>query len=115
MIALVSVCDPGGCQTKRYLTGRNGKKLLVTGTPHVMARSVSTRVNAIGFALGAEKPSDLHYITDDTLWFEGTGDVARDLAEGAGKAESSVSSGLFRGRFPRTRGGSFFGRPRLAA
>jgi hypothetical protein len=36
--------------------------------------------DAIGFALGAEKPGDLLYITGDTLWFEGTGDVARDFS-----------------------------------
>jgi hypothetical protein len=76
----IGVCDPGGRQTKRYLTGRNGKKLLVTGTP---ARHGPIGVDAgdvLGFALGAEKPGDLIYITGDTLWFEGTADVAREFS-----------------------------------
>jgi L-ascorbate metabolism protein UlaG (beta-lactamase superfamily) len=61
----------------RSLEGRNGKKLLVTATP---ARHGPVGVDAgdvVGFALGIERPGDLIYITGDTLWFEGTADVAR--------------------------------------
>jgi L-ascorbate metabolism protein UlaG (beta-lactamase superfamily) len=64
----------------RCLIGRNGKRLLVTGTP---ARHGPIGVDAgdvIGFALGVEQPGDLVYITGDTLWFEGTIDVARGFS-----------------------------------
>jgi L-ascorbate metabolism protein UlaG (beta-lactamase superfamily) len=60
----------------RMLEGRTGKKLLVTATP---ARHGPIGVDAgdvIGFALGVEQPGDLIYITGDTLWFEGTAEVA---------------------------------------
>jgi hypothetical protein len=63
----IGVCDPGGSQTKRYLTGRNGKKLLVTGTPARHGPIGVDAGDAIGFALGAEKPGDLLYITGDTF------------------------------------------------
>jgi L-ascorbate metabolism protein UlaG (beta-lactamase superfamily) len=61
----------------RSLEGRNGKKLFVTATP---ARHGPLGVDAgdvVGFALGIERPGDLIYITGDTLWFEGTAEVAR--------------------------------------
>jgi L-ascorbate metabolism protein UlaG (beta-lactamase superfamily) len=61
----------------RSLEGRTGKKLFVTATP---ARHGPIGVDAgdvVGFALGVKQPGDLVYITGDTLWFEGTVDVAR--------------------------------------
>jgi L-ascorbate metabolism protein UlaG (beta-lactamase superfamily) len=61
----------------RLLDGRAGGKLFVTATP---ARHGPIGVDAgdvIGFALGVEQPGDLMYITGDTLWFEGTAEVAR--------------------------------------
>jgi L-ascorbate metabolism protein UlaG (beta-lactamase superfamily) len=61
----------------RVLEGQNGKKLFATATP---ARHGPIGVDAgdvVGFALGLEQPGDLIYITGDTLWFEGTADVAR--------------------------------------
>ena len=61
----------------RILEGRAGKKLSVTGTP---ARHGPLGVDAgdvIGFALGDERPGNLIYVTGDTLWFEGTTEVAR--------------------------------------
>lgn len=60
----------------RTLEGPAGKKLLLTATP---ARHGPLGVDAgdvIGFALGVEGPGDLMYITGDTLWFEGTAEVA---------------------------------------
>jgi L-ascorbate metabolism protein UlaG (beta-lactamase superfamily) len=60
----------------RTLEGPAGKKLLLTATP---ARHGPLGVDAgdvIGFALGIECPGDLMYITGDTLWFEGTAEVA---------------------------------------
>src|SRR6266436_2261710 len=59
------------------LEGRNGKRLFVTATP---ARHGPIGVDAgdvVGFVLGVNQPGDLVYITGDTLWFEGTADVAR--------------------------------------
>jgi L-ascorbate metabolism protein UlaG (beta-lactamase superfamily) len=61
----------------RTLEGRNGKKLLITATP---ARHGPVGVDVgdvVGFALGVEQPGDLIYITGDTLWYEGTAEVAR--------------------------------------
>ena len=60
----------------RTLEGRNGKKLLITATP---ARHGPIGVDVgevVGFALGVEQPGDLIYITGDTLWYEGTAEVA---------------------------------------
>jgi L-ascorbate metabolism protein UlaG (beta-lactamase superfamily) len=64
----------------RYLTARNAKQLLVAGTPARHGPIGVDTGDVIGFALGAEKPGDLIYITGDTLWFEGTADVARDFS-----------------------------------
>jgi L-ascorbate metabolism protein UlaG (beta-lactamase superfamily) len=58
------------------LTGLNGKTLLITATP---ARHGPIGVDAgdvVGFVLGVEQPGDLIYITGDTLWYEGTVEVA---------------------------------------
>jgi L-ascorbate metabolism protein UlaG (beta-lactamase superfamily) len=60
----------------RTFQGANGKTLFVTATP---ARHGPVGVDAgdvIGFALGVEQPGDLIYITGDTLWFDGTAQVA---------------------------------------
>jgi hypothetical protein len=32
--------------------------------------------DVVGFALGVEQPGDLIYITGDTVWYQGTADVA---------------------------------------
>jgi len=61
----------------RTLQGASGKTLFVTATP---ARHGPVGVDAgdvVGFALGVEQPGDLMYITGDTLWFEGTAQVAQ--------------------------------------
>jgi L-ascorbate metabolism protein UlaG (beta-lactamase superfamily) len=61
----------------RPLNGQNGETLLVTATP---ARHGPIGIDVgevIGFALGVERPGDLIYITGDTLWFEGTTEVAQ--------------------------------------
>lgn len=60
----------------RTFEGRNGKKLFITATP---ARHGPVGVDAgdvVGFVLGVDQPGDLAYITGDTLWFEGTAEVA---------------------------------------
>lgn len=64
----------------RTLKGASGKTLFVTATP---ARHGPVGIDAgdvVGFALGVEQPGDLLYITGDTLWFEGTAEVARRFA-----------------------------------
>lgn len=61
----------------RALDGRNGKRLFITATP---ARHGPIGVDVgdvIGFALGINELGDLLYITGDTLWFDGTAEVAR--------------------------------------
>jgi L-ascorbate metabolism protein UlaG (beta-lactamase superfamily) len=61
----------------RALKAPNGNTLFLTATP---ARHGPIGVDAgdvIGFALGVTRPGDLVYITGDTLWFEGTAEVAR--------------------------------------
>lgn len=61
----------------RALQGPEGNKLFLTATP---ARHGPIGINVgdvVGFALGVGKPGDLVYITGDTLWFEGTAEVAR--------------------------------------
>jgi hypothetical protein len=55
------------------------KRLLVTATParHGPIGIESFSGDVIGFALGVERPGDLIYVTGDTLWYEGTAEVAR--------------------------------------
>jgi L-ascorbate metabolism protein UlaG (beta-lactamase superfamily) len=63
----------------RVLEGRNGRRLLITGTParHGPVGIEPYSGDVIGFALGVEQPGDLLYVTGDTVWYEGTADVAR--------------------------------------
>jgi L-ascorbate metabolism protein UlaG (beta-lactamase superfamily) len=61
------------------LEAANGEKLLVTAAP---ARHGPIGIEPIsgdvtGFALGRHRPGDLLYVTGDTVWFEGTAEVAR--------------------------------------
>ena len=88
----------------RALEGRNGQKLLVTATParHGPIGIEPLSGDVVGFALGVEQPGDLIYITGDTVWYEGTADVARRFLPKAvvlftGAAEP-------RGRFHMTMG-----------
>jgi L-ascorbate metabolism protein UlaG (beta-lactamase superfamily) len=60
----------------RILQGRAGKKLFVTATPARHGPIGIDVGDVIGFALGVEQLGDLIYITGDTLWFEGTAEVA---------------------------------------
>lgn len=63
----------------RALKGRSGRKLLVTATParHGPIGIEPLSGDVVGFALGVEQPGDLIYITGDTVWYEGTAEVAR--------------------------------------
>jgi L-ascorbate metabolism protein UlaG (beta-lactamase superfamily) len=61
----------------QFLKKGASQKLLVTATP-ARHGPVGIEVgDVVGFALGVEKPGDLVYITGDTLWFDGTAEVAR--------------------------------------
>lgn len=60
----------------RVLVGRNGHRLYVTATP---ARHGPIGIKAgdvVGFVLGVDQPGDLLYATGDTVWYEGTEEVA---------------------------------------
>ena len=64
----------------RTFEARNGRKLFLTATP---ARHGPVGIDVgdvIGFTLGVDRPGDLIYITGDTLWFEGTAEVARSFS-----------------------------------
>lgn len=64
----------------RFLEGQGRQRLIVTATP---ARHGPIGIDVgevVGFALGIEKPGDLVYITGDTLWFDGTAEVARKFS-----------------------------------
>jgi L-ascorbate metabolism protein UlaG (beta-lactamase superfamily) len=86
----------------RSLDARNGKRLLVTATP---ARHGPIGVDAgevVGFALGIERPGDLMYITGDTVWFEGTAEVARIFSPKVVVLHTGAAEPL--GRFHMTMG-----------
>ncbi len=55
-----------------------GEKLWVTATParHGPIGIEPISGDVVGFALGADKPGDLMYVTGDTVWYEGTAEVA---------------------------------------
>jgi L-ascorbate metabolism protein UlaG (beta-lactamase superfamily) len=63
----------------RALEGKNGKRLFITATPAHGPIGIDVG-DVIGFALGVKDPGDLVYITGDTLWFDGTAEVARRFA-----------------------------------
>jgi L-ascorbate metabolism protein UlaG (beta-lactamase superfamily) len=63
----------------RILKGRNAERLFVTAAP---ARHGPVGIQPIsgevaGFLLGVKQPGDAIYITGDTVWYEGTAEVAR--------------------------------------
>ncbi|WP_394781457.1 MBL fold metallo-hydrolase [Undibacterium sp.] len=63
----------------RTFEGKSGKRLFVTATParHGPVGIEPYSGDVVGFALGVEQPGDLIYITGDTVWYEGTAEVAR--------------------------------------
>ncbi|MBV9910830.1 MAG: MBL fold metallo-hydrolase [Hyphomicrobiales bacterium] len=61
------------------IEGANGAKLFITATP---ARHGPPGVeplvgDVIGFLIGRREPGDAIYITGDTVWYEGTAEVAK--------------------------------------
>lgn len=86
----------------RLFDGPHGEKLFVTATP---ARHGPRGIDAgdvIGFALGVRQPGDLIYITGDTLWFEGTADVAHRFSPKVVVLHTGAAEP--RGRFHMTMG-----------
>jgi L-ascorbate metabolism protein UlaG (beta-lactamase superfamily) len=88
----------------RTLNGRNATRLLVTGAParHGPVGIEPLSGDVVGFLLGVDQPGDAIYITGDTVWYEGTAEVARRFSPKvvmlfAGAAEP-------RGRFHMTMG-----------
>lgn len=63
----------------RTLESSSGSKLLVTATParHGPIGIEPMSGDVIGFAIGIGQPGDLIYITGDTVWYEGTAEVAQ--------------------------------------
>lgn len=61
------------------LKGRNGGRLFVTAAParHGPVGIEPMSGDVVGFLLGIEQPGDAIYITGDTVWYEGTAEVAR--------------------------------------
>jgi L-ascorbate metabolism protein UlaG (beta-lactamase superfamily) len=56
-----------------------GAKLLVTGAParHGPAGIEPLSGDVIGFLIGRREPGDAIYVTGDTVWYDGTAEVAR--------------------------------------
>ena len=64
------------------LDAKDGKKLFVTAAParHGPVGIEPLSGDVVGFLLGTEKPGDAIYVTGDTVWYEGTAEVARRFA-----------------------------------
>ncbi|WP_244121086.1 MBL fold metallo-hydrolase [Burkholderia gladioli] len=58
---------------------RDGRRLLVTATParHGPVGIEPYSGDVIGFALGIDEPGALVYVTGDTVWYQGSAEVAR--------------------------------------
>jgi L-ascorbate metabolism protein UlaG (beta-lactamase superfamily) len=63
----------------RALNGRKGERLFVTAAParHGPVGIEPISGDVVGFLLGVNKPGDAIYVTGDTVWYEGTAEVAR--------------------------------------
>ena len=63
----------------RVISGQGVEKLFVTAAParHGPVGIEPISGDVIGFLLGTEQPGDAIYITGDTVWYEGTAEVAR--------------------------------------
>ncbi|WP_250866782.1 MBL fold metallo-hydrolase [Caballeronia sp. INSB1] len=63
----------------RTLEGKDGKKLFITGTParHGPVGIEPLSGDVIGFLIGVNEPGDAVYVTGDTVWYEGTAEIAQ--------------------------------------
>ena len=64
------------------LAGDGGARLFITAAParHGPAGIEPISGDVIGFLIGRERPGDAIYVTGDTVWFDGTAEVARRFA-----------------------------------
>jgi hypothetical protein len=63
----------------RTLAGPSGRQLFVTAAParHGPVGIEPISGDVVGFLLGVDQPGDAIYVTGDTVWYEGTAEVAR--------------------------------------
>jgi L-ascorbate metabolism protein UlaG (beta-lactamase superfamily) len=61
------------------LAGADGRRLLITAAParHGPAGIEPISGDVVGFLIGQDAPGDAIYITGDTVWYDGTAEVAR--------------------------------------
>ncbi|AJW96527.1 MBL fold metallo-hydrolase [Burkholderia gladioli] len=61
------------------LHGPDGQSLYITGTParHGPVGIEPLSGDVIGFLIGENEPGDAIYVTGDTVWYEGTADIAK--------------------------------------
>lgn len=61
------------------IEGAGGAKLFITAAParHGPVGIEPFTGEVVGFLIGRERPGDAIYVTGDTLWYEGTAEVAR--------------------------------------
>jgi L-ascorbate metabolism protein UlaG (beta-lactamase superfamily) len=61
------------------IEGANGAKLMVSGAParHGPAGIEPMSGDVIGFLIGRREPGDAIYVTGDTVWYDGTAEIAR--------------------------------------
>jgi len=61
------------------IEGAGGAKLFITGAParHGPAGIEPISGDVIGFLIGRSEPGDAIYVTGDTVWYEGTAEVAK--------------------------------------
>ncbi|MBR0663957.1 MBL fold metallo-hydrolase [Roseomonas hellenica] len=66
----------------RTLIGQGGEQLFVTAAParHGPVGIEPISGDVVGLLLGTEQPGDALYVTGDTVWYEGTAEVARRFA-----------------------------------
>ena len=86
------------------LVGSSGERLLITATParHGPVGIEPISGDVVGFALGRDKPGDLLYVTGDTVWYEGTAEVAQLFSPAAVLLFTGAAQP--RGRFHMTMG-----------
>lgn len=66
----------------RVLTHADGRRLFITATParHGPVGIEPISGDVVGFLVGVDAPGDALYVTGDTVWYEGTMEVARRYA-----------------------------------
>jgi L-ascorbate metabolism protein UlaG (beta-lactamase superfamily) len=88
----------------RTIEGHSGTQLSITATParHGPIGIQPLSGDVVGFALGHDRPGDLLYVTGDTVWYEGTAEVARQFSPKVVILHTGLAEP--RGRFRMTMG-----------